>query len=328
MPETTQWYYMEDQQRKGPVAQPTILKLAAEGVITDKTLVWKAGMRDWQAAGKIPGLLDPPAQELPKVDTGAPTQEKPKAQRFKPADSASPVVTPTPQQPASESPLPAATTATAATAESLPRSIQAAPRTEPRATTPDGRGPLLLKVQWIGYPCLIAGFLLVIGSKGCDSLGNRWASRLNANAQIAEAKFTANYERQKNALQARLEQLQQADDPNPQRLTELNQELRDLTREQSEQSERLKKTTWYDLEVAARLAQANNQSWGYFRELVFVLGSMVLSVGLLVLGITGNSSEKWTCLIMLAIITFSIYIGGLAWIGSIAGNAGTGNLGL
>ena len=31
---------------------------------------------------------------------------------------------------------------------------------------------------------------------------------------------------------------------------------------------------------------------------------------------TGEGAQKWICLIMLAIVTFSLYVGGSAWIGS------------
>ena len=70
-----------------------------------------------------------------------------------------------------------------------------------------------------------------------------------------------------------------------------------------------------DLEKAARDARYNNAISGYWREYLFMLGTIILSLGLLSTGFSADGAAKWICLIMLAIITFSIYIGGIAWLG-------------
>jgi hypothetical protein len=41
-------------------------------------------------------------------------------------------------------------------------------------------------------------------------------------------------------------------------------------------------------------------------------------LGLLVTAATGTWPERIVCFVMLAIVTFSIYIGGVAWLGSAA----------
>jgi hypothetical protein len=62
--------------------------------------------------------------------------------------------------------------------------------------------------------------------------------------------------------------------------------------------------------------------WGYWTEWVFVLGSILLMIGLILVGFTGVGAERIICLAMIAIITFSIYIGGIAWLASVVNTMG------
>jgi hypothetical protein len=48
---------------------------------------------------------------------------------------------------------------------------------------------------------------------------------------------------------------------------------------------------------------------------------VILVVGLLTVGFGGEKHERLICLIMIAIITFSVYVGGLAWINTIVSSA-------
>lgn len=340
MAEKSQWYYVENQERKGPVTESALKQLVSQGVITENTLVWKEGMKDWEPAQTIKGLVESKADELPKVKVAGAPASTPRPQR----PAATPITTPD----QSKTPTPSSTTGPTVAATNRPTAVpiannpptntpagpvEEAPtmdvaiRTEgsgPRGSYQSNRGNLFQRFQFVGYPCLVAGFLLVIGAKGCDSLGNRWASRLSANSQMAEDKFDYRYMQQINSLQVRIDDLNASDDPNREKISELNKQISDLNSDRTKERQRLMKTTWFKLNAAAKTARANNQAWGFYRELGFVFGSMVLSVGLLVLGITGTTSEQWTCLIMLAIITFSIYIGGFAWFSSIAGNVPSG----
>ena len=54
----------------------------------------------------------------------------------------------------------------------------------------------------------------------------------------------------------------------------------------------------------------------YWHEWLFIIGSVVLALGLLTVAFTGKGPEQWISYIMIAIITFSIYVGGTAWIES------------
>ncbi len=78
---------------------------------------------------------------------------------------------------------------------------------------------------------------------------------------------------------------------------------------------------WKSLKRDSRNAMANNVLGQFWRELLFVVGTVVLSVGLLTVGFTGEPHERRICLIMITIITFSIYVGGLAWIDTVISSA-------
>lgn len=53
------WYYARGDERMGPVDQDEFEQLVASGVITADTLVWCAGMPDWQPLDQTPGAPGP-----------------------------------------------------------------------------------------------------------------------------------------------------------------------------------------------------------------------------------------------------------------------------
>jgi hypothetical protein len=56
------WFYADQGQQQGPVADAQFRDFIARGMIRPDTLVWTAGMTDWQRAGDIPGLVSPSAR--------------------------------------------------------------------------------------------------------------------------------------------------------------------------------------------------------------------------------------------------------------------------
>ena len=48
-----EWYYADGGRQVGPMSEGDIERLAKEGKITSKTLVWHSGMTDWQEYGKV-----------------------------------------------------------------------------------------------------------------------------------------------------------------------------------------------------------------------------------------------------------------------------------
>jgi hypothetical protein len=52
-----QWYYAQQGQRQGPVAEEQLKQLASSGQLKPTDKVWKQGMAAWQAVSQIPGLF-------------------------------------------------------------------------------------------------------------------------------------------------------------------------------------------------------------------------------------------------------------------------------
>jgi uncharacterized RDD family membrane protein YckC len=61
------WYYVEDGQQRGPVAEADLNALRASGKITDDTLVWREGMATWLALRDALAAAAPTAADAPPV---------------------------------------------------------------------------------------------------------------------------------------------------------------------------------------------------------------------------------------------------------------------
>jgi hypothetical protein len=92
------WYYALGNERQGPIDDAALDRLVATGVVKDDTLVWKAGMADWQPLGQArprttpaptPAIPPPPAAITPAPAASAPDTQP----RF---GTPTPSVTPTP----------------------------------------------------------------------------------------------------------------------------------------------------------------------------------------------------------------------------------------
>lgn len=66
----TEWYYVENGNRVGPVPLASLRQLATQGVVQEETLVWCDDLTDWSAAARVPQL----ANEFPQ-QTGRPLQQ-------------------------------------------------------------------------------------------------------------------------------------------------------------------------------------------------------------------------------------------------------------
>jgi uncharacterized membrane protein len=75
------WYYALGNERQGPIDDAALDRLIATGVVTQDTLVWKAGMADWQPLAQArPRAAAPPTPVLPPppaVITPAPAASTP-----------------------------------------------------------------------------------------------------------------------------------------------------------------------------------------------------------------------------------------------------------
>jgi TM2 domain-containing membrane protein YozV len=51
------WYYAQNQERRGPVSFAKLKTIAADGWLRREDLVWHGGMTEWTTAEKVPGLF-------------------------------------------------------------------------------------------------------------------------------------------------------------------------------------------------------------------------------------------------------------------------------
>jgi len=96
------WYYALGNERQGPIDDAALDRLVAAGTVTPDTLVWKAGMADWQPLSQArPRIAPPPAPIIPPppaaiiptpVVPGPDTQPRPAT----PSPSFTPAPIPTP----------------------------------------------------------------------------------------------------------------------------------------------------------------------------------------------------------------------------------------
>ena len=98
------------------------------------------------------------------------------------------------------------------------------------------------------------------------------------------------------------------------KIDDLNKRHTDLATSAAKDRKAKQGGEWRELEIAARTAGMNHKINGYWRELFFVFAAIVLSLGLLVVSWGAEGAERWITLMMLAIITFSLFVGGLAWV--------------
>jgi uncharacterized RDD family membrane protein YckC len=61
------WYYALQGQQRGPVSEAELARLAGEGVIAPSTLVWHAGLPDWQPWSTLGGVRASAVYPVPPV---------------------------------------------------------------------------------------------------------------------------------------------------------------------------------------------------------------------------------------------------------------------
>lgn len=274
------WYFADGDEERGPVTEAQIRALIGTGNLKADDLVWREGMEDWAPADTVPGLF---AKE--------------------------------PAAPPVESPA----------SSSTPSKKRKAKTEEPDARAPTDRARIpSVSIDFSkavdrfkssgssGLPLFVTGFILVLLTKGCDSLATRHVARIKAKSQVVESRFQDDWDRQRTAIEARRQKLLDKDNPTPderQKLNSLAEELEQLNEDKQEEMEGLRQGEWQDLSSAARDAEANNDMWAFWREGFFWFGTLVFSFGLMIVGFTGKGAYRWMCLIMLAIIVFSLYVG-------------------
>ncbi len=69
---SSEWFYVQDRQKVGPVSKEEIRSLFEQGTIAGEDLVWTQGMSEWKPASQVQARFAPPAAR-PAAPVAAPT---------------------------------------------------------------------------------------------------------------------------------------------------------------------------------------------------------------------------------------------------------------
>ena len=170
---------------------------------------------------------------------------------------------------------------------------------------------VLERLRPFGQILLLAGLVLALLARGWDTVGDRHAAAANLRVQKEITEFEDDYQDELDDLrqeEADLQNREDFDNSDRDRLAEIRQEIRDLQRQQAREQDR-QRDRWDDLRRSARETQAENQLAKPWREGLFVFGTILFSLGLLGIGFTTEGPVRWFCLVLLAIIVFGLFFG-------------------
>ena len=68
----SEWYWTEQDRRRGPCSGRELKELLANGRVQPMTLVWRQGLSDWVAAKTVKSLFDEPETGKAPVSTDSP----------------------------------------------------------------------------------------------------------------------------------------------------------------------------------------------------------------------------------------------------------------
>jgi len=169
------------------------------------------------------------------------------------------------------------------------------------------RGPLLVGSQIV----LGLGLLLVLSSRGCESLAARNVAALQAQIKLSQSHFDDTWEAKRQTLEDQIqtymakETLSAADRDE---LTRLRDQQKKSVEDAAKQRKDLERGEWHELGIAARDADAEALTSAYWHQFWFTVGTILLAFGLLAVGFNGQGAERWICLAMLVILMYSVYV--------------------
>jgi len=212
---------------------------------------------------------------------------------------------------------------------------QAAPQAPPPvkpAPLPDlgpGEGLLGITVD-MAKSMLVVGIVLVLLSRGCDSLARRNVAAAQAKLQLGQAYFANDWEDDEIDLKQDIRDIQnditkerEAEKRDDEAIKKLEERLKEkqkkkdeFDKERAEATQEFQEGDLRELQYAANIARASSEKGGWWREAFFVLGTLLVTLAVSAIGFQSTGPERIVSLIILAIIAFSLYIGGVAWLSS------------
>jgi hypothetical protein len=180
-------------------------------------------------------------------------------------------------------------------------------------TAPD----LARLTRWAGRPLIAFGLLLALLSKGCDAINLHNATRAAALTQTSIDQFDDDAQAKKLALQNEIKTIVGRDEAKPderRKLDELRKQIAELEASSAKERNVKEAGEWHELRTAARNAKRTFAVNSYWHELFFVFAAVVLVLGLLIVSWCAEGAERWTGLVMLAIVTYGLFVGSSGWL--------------
>lgn len=289
------WFYTRGEKRFGPVDSAKLKTLAADGKLAADDLIWKEEMPDWVPASQLRGLF--PASDQTGDATVEPTVAAVAASL--PIEGAGP-------PPALGAAMP----------EVGP--VEPGGRWRERLTGRSLAGNPLAQIVGFGQLFVLVGLVLVIAAKGCDEVGQHYITSSQATYLLAKNKLREEdnedlhqLTKQNNRLEEKGLKQALSDDEEEQQQSN-REKMREISQKQEHQIEENDLRKWERIRIRAKDAPARYYWWAFWFESVFTLGTLILATGLLITGFSSKGPVRWMCLVLLAIVTFSIFIGGMS----------------
>ncbi|PHS02898.1 MAG: hypothetical protein COA78_20000 [Blastopirellula sp.] len=274
MPEA-QWFYAEGDIRKGPFSVAELKSIAQSGKVTPESLIWRSGFEEWVTAARVKGLFP-----------------EDNASEDKQSSESEPATDVEPGEASSDSP-----TESTPTHDHWPVS--------PKRTAPKFSSLLIAKAT------VAIGLVLIIFSRGCDSLEQRYAESLSGQLELLKADFDATWETKRELLTLRRDELQANRQRSASENTELQSSISDLQKigQQEQQAKTVQqREAWTPLQKTASRVSASRKVHGFYTEILFLLSAMILCTGLIFVSMVGEGHQRWVTLLLLGIILFKFLI--------------------
>lgn len=268
------WYFARGDEEKGPFTEAQIRSLVGAGKVRDEDLVWKEGMRDWLPARDVPGLMAP--MDEPPSDTDRPLE-------LGAAVYSSPVR----------------------------GNGQRSARRELASPSESQRFLMVL-----GRLLFAGGLLVLLLAQGCGAIGQQNVLRMRSKTEQAKFDFEGKWYRQLGSLEHERDQIKAklvVTTADQQRLQTLEKQIAQMEKQKLAEQEELTSGKWRALEADHQQAELNQTMWSFWRKTAFVAASLVFAAGLLLNSATRDGAERWLSLVMLAILAYSLFVGGDAW---------------
>ena len=166
-------------------------------------------------------------------------------------------------------------------------------------------GGLHLNRRHIGQLAALLGFCTALFCRGCDDLADRHVARLQAAVTIAEQRHQAEWDGRQRVLAERMAPIEASakrTKEQDEQQRQLQAQMSDLQRERERSERYLRETRWNSLKMAAELAEAEGETAAYWRGMTLVLGTLVLTAGLLTMAYSSDGAEHWMSLAALIVL--------------------------